>query len=246
MATPEDIAAVVGIDLRSVLIAACAEGAPSSIQPATALTDRIVRGVVVRLRVGGATDGPRDPDVDRLLKEAKQLARQRASDVQLDLRLLVGQGTFARLRSQANEDERRILRFLQMSREERELEERQRDEYEAREAALRRQEEVLARVKRASAERAIRRDRVNELHAADDERQWDELGFTDWERDVWVSSGMPRRLAHVARACVDHGIAPSDLQRPVGAMTVVELLEAGEAPAAVSAQLWRARRAQRA
>src|SRR5665648_470072 len=96
------------------------------------------------------------------------------------------------------------------------------------------------------AERATCRDRVNELHAADDERQWEELGFTDGERDVWVSSGMPRRLAHVARARVDHGIAPSDLQRPVGAMTVVELLEAGEAPAAVSAQLWRARRAQRA
>src|SRR5665647_3123935 len=80
------------------------------------------------------------------------------------------------------------------------------------------------------AERAICRDGVNELHAADDERQWEELGFTDGERDVWVSSGMPRRLAHVARARVDHGIAPSDLQRPVGAMTVVELLEAGEAP----------------
>lgn len=244
MATPEDIASVLGADLASVLAAASAEGASSSLEPTTTLSDTVVRGVVARLGGRATTASPRDPDVDRILTDAANLARQQAVEAQFDLQRLVGHGTPWRSDNQAKEDERSILRFLRMTREQWEVEERQRDEHEAREAARRRQAEALTRAKRAVAVRASQRDRVNELHAADDERQWEALGFTGWERDVWISSGMPRRLAHVARACLDCGIGAVDLQRPVGVMTVVERLESGEAPMTVAARLRQSRGAR--
>lgn len=70
--------------------------------------------------------------------------------------------------------------------------------------------------------------------------EWQLLGFTEVERDVWLDGGLRRGRARDAKVLRDAGFQPADLRRDVFGWSVAKRLRAGEHPEAVLRLLRRA------
>jgi hypothetical protein len=64
--------------------------------------------------------------------------------------------------------------------------------------------------------------------------EWKIYGFTDIERDVWISSGLRQGQAKTAAGLRDAGLTPQDLNTNVAGWTVLQRVTHGEGAAGVA------------
>jgi hypothetical protein len=67
--------------------------------------------------------------------------------------------------------------------------------------------------------------------------EWEQRGFTDAERDVWLAHGLGRYQAHIAEQCRRLGVQPPALHEVVHGRRIAERLRGGESVEGVIALL---------
>lgn len=67
--------------------------------------------------------------------------------------------------------------------------------------------------------------------------EWEQRGFTEHERDVWLVNGLGRYQSHIAEQCLKFEITPGMLNHPLDGRTVGHWIRSGESVPSVYARL---------